>query len=99
MKRKQLHDIAAQIQSTYNSRHPYDDMHIVAEVEGSEHAWISITPWQMRGHLCESIYWPEDIIPFAHIYGLSVQCHAHYDYEQGKPIPCICLFPPGKIED
>lgn len=100
MKLQQLHDIAAQIQSTYNSRHPYDDMHIVAEVRtGNGLAWINITPWQMAGHCCDAIFYPEEILPFASIYNLSVHFSANYDYEQRKALPCISFFPIDKLED
>lgn len=99
MTRKELHDIAAHIQSAINSRHPYDDMHLTCEVGGSEIAWIDIKPWQMRGHICETIYWPEEVLAFASVYNLNAHFSAYYDYEQEKALPCISLFPNGKLTD
>lgn len=100
MTRQQLIDIAAHIQSAHNTRHPYDDMHIVAEVKtGSNCGWIDITPWQMAGHICESIFWPEEILAFASVYNLNAHFSAHYDYEQRKAYACICMFPNEKYED
>lgn len=100
MKRQQLHDIAAQIQSTYNTRHPYDDMHIVAEVhDGEQISWIEITPWQMAGRFCETIFTPEDILAFASVYNLRAHFSANFDYDSHRAIPSLCMFPNEKIED
>lgn len=99
MKRQQFFDIAAQIQSTYNTRHPYDDMHIVAEVHDGEHVWIDITPWQMCGRICETIFWPEEILAFASVYNLRAHFSANYDYDSHRAIPSLCMFPNEKIED
>ena len=99
MTRQQLIDIAAQIQSVLNARHPAD-MAITTEVRfGSGCGWINITPWQMAGHICESIFWPEEILAFASVYNLNAHFSAHYDYDQRKAIACICMFPNEKFED
>lgn len=98
-KRQQLHDIAAQIQSTVNTRRSFDDMNIVAKVKGSDVIWIEITPWQMAGRFCETIFTPEDILAFASVYNLRAHFSANYDYDSHRAIPSLCMFPNEKIED
>lgn len=99
MTRKQLNDIAAQIERTVNSRHAsVPDMHITTETRISDHiAWIDILPVQSEDRFSESIYFAEEILPFAAVYGFSVHfCIDHSD--SGKPIPCIAFFYHDKME-
>lgn len=61
MTRKQLNDIAAQIERTYNSRHTDADMQITTEIHIADRiAWITITPAESENFYGATIYYPED---------------------------------------
>lgn len=109
MTRKQINDIAVQIERTYNSRHTNADMQITTEVHFADRlAWISITPAEAEHIYGATIYFPEEILPFASVYGLT----AHFDVlhvidevallgkelPSGKNFPCINFFFHGDME-
>lgn len=99
MTSKQLKDIAAQIERTVNSRHAsVPDMHITTETRISNHiAWIDILPVHIEGRFSETLYFAEEILPFASVYGFSV--HIGIDHnDNDKPIPCITFFYQDKVE-
>lgn len=93
MTSKQLNDIAAQIERTVNSRHAsVPDMHITTETRISNHiAWIDILPVHIEGRFSETLYFAEEILPFASVYGFSV--HIGIDQNaDGNPVPCLTFF-------
>ena len=100
MTRKQFNDIAAQIERTYNSRHTNADMQITTEVHFADRlAWISITPAEAEQLYGATIFFPEEILPFASVYGLAAHFDVLHELPSGKNFPCINFFFHGYIED
>lgn len=93
MTSKQLKDIAAQIERTVNSRHSsVPEMHITTETRISNHiAWVDIFPVHIEGRFDETIYFAEEILPFAAVYGFSVHFGVEHN-DDGKAVPCITFF-------
>lgn len=100
MTRKQINDIAAQIERTYNCRHTNADMQITTEVHFADRlAWISITPAEAEKFYGATIYFPEELMPFASVYGFTAHFDVLHEIPSGKNFPCINFFFHGDIED
>ena len=100
MTRKQINDIAAQIERTYTSRHTDSEMQITSEVHFADRlAWISITPAEAEQLYGATIFFPEEILPFASVYGLAAHFDVLHELPSGKNFPCINFFFHGDIED
>lgn len=100
MTRKEFTDIAAQIERTYNSRHNTSDMQITAEVHVSDRiSWITVTPSQTENPYGAAIYFPEEILPFASVYGLAAHFDILHEIPSGNNLPCINFFFHGDIVD
>lgn len=99
MTRKQINDIAAQIECTYNCRHTNADMQITTEVHFADRiAWISITPTEAEHIYGATIYFPEEILSFASVYGFTAHFDVLHELPSGKNFPCINFFFHGDIE-
>lgn len=99
MTRKQLNDIAAQIERTYNSRHTDADMQITTEIHIADRiAWITITPAESENFYGAAIYYPEEILPFASVYGFAAHFDVLQEIPSGKHFPCINFFFHGNVE-
>lgn len=101
MKRQQFLDIADQIERTVNSRHSSaPEMHITTQATFTPCvSWIDILPVQTDNRFCDSLYFPEEILPFASVYGLNTQIGVRGGWQDEKPIPCITMFLHEAIED